>query len=172
MVAGDLTVTLTTCVCGPNQIPAITRAEEVAADPALATLSVMQHGARKEVSEAFLAGLDSLDLDDAPRYYEYGHDMASLAGKRMLEELMTTATWPVFSPFAKEHFGKGKAEGVAEGIAEGMATAIVTFLLARGLTPTADEQKQIKKTTDQARLDNWIRRAGTVTSVAELLEEQ
>jgi len=38
-----------------------------------------------------------------------------------MEQLMTSPAWPVYSPFAKEHFGRRKAEGKAEGIAEGKA---------------------------------------------------
>jgi hypothetical protein len=184
VVAGGLTITLTVCVCGPNQIPAITRPAQVPADPALATLSVMQHGDRMEVSEAFMSGLDSLDPDDAARYYEYAHDMASPTGKRNLEELMATMTWPVYSPFAKEHFGKGKAEGraegrtegraegIAEGRVEGKAAAIVSILLNRELDVSAEQRALIEKTKDEARLDSWIRRAISAASTEELLQDE
>jgi len=50
--------------------------------------------------------------------------MSSAAIRHILEELVSATAWPVHSPFAKEHFGRGKAEGMAEGRAEGEAEAV------------------------------------------------
>jgi hypothetical protein len=73
-------------------------------------------------------------------------------------------TWPVNSPFAKEHFGRGKAEGRAEGEAE----AILLVLQARSLHVTAAEQSRITTCTDLAQLREWVRLAATVKSATEL----
>ncbi|MBP2703736.1 hypothetical protein JOL79_07960 [Microbispora sp. RL4-1S] len=90
---------------------------------------------------------------------------------------MTTTSWPVYSPFAKEHYGKGKAEGLvegavkgkAEGLAEGKAAAILAVLAARDLTVTQAQRELIENTTDHDRLDTWVRRAVTVPSTDALL---
>ncbi|MBP2703737.1 hypothetical protein JOL79_07965 [Microbispora sp. RL4-1S] len=62
----------------------ITDPDQAVADPAMATLSVMHHGDRKEVAEAFLIGLST--LDNSARYYEYAHDMAPHPVRQTLEE--------------------------------------------------------------------------------------
>jgi hypothetical protein len=41
--------------------------------------------------------------------------MSPKAVCQLLEELVTTANWPVYSPFAKKRFGEGRADGLAEG---------------------------------------------------------
>jgi hypothetical protein len=46
---------------------------------------------------------------------------------------VTSGTWPVCTPIAKEHFGRGKKEGKREGKAEGEAEAILLVLGARQL---------------------------------------
>lgn len=93
--AGGLTLILCPCVCGPDEIPALTDPAQVADDPAMAALSVMAHGDEPGVSEAFLTGLNGLDPDDAPRYHEYAYRMAAVPVRRILEALMATTTWPV-----------------------------------------------------------------------------
>jgi len=90
--------------------------------------------------------------------------MASPSAKNVLEALMTTTDWPVYSPFAKEHFGKGRAEG--------LATAVVAVLRSRGLSVNKAQRARIESTTDQSRLDRWISRVATVGSTAELLEDE
>ncbi len=53
---------------------------------------------------------------------------------------MKSDTWPVYSPFAKEHFGRGKEEGKKEGRTEGknegQVDGILTVLEARCLDVT------------------------------------
>ncbi len=87
---------------------------------------------------------------------------------------MKTAPWPVFSPFAKEHFGKGKAEGLAEGrvegLAEGLARAILAFLRARGLTIGPEAEARISGCSDPDVLDRWLSLAATVTSADDLFD--
>ena len=90
--------------------------------------------------------------------------MAPLAVQRILEQLMTSDTWPVYSPFAKEHFGRGKKEGKAEGEAE----AILLVLEARGLDVTDAERERITACTDLRQLKKWVRRAVTAEKTSDL----
>jgi hypothetical protein len=64
------------------------------------------------------------------------------------------------------------ARGEAKGRAEGEAKAIVTFLRARGILVPVETAARIESTTDLARLEVWLSRAATVSSVEELFESQ
>lgn len=94
--------------------------------------------------------------------------MSPAAIRNVLEDLVSTTAWPVYSPFAREHFGRGKAEGMAEGRAEGEAEAILLVLDARGLEVTAEDRARIAGCTDLAQLKMWVTRAATVQTTSEL----
>lgn len=64
---------------------------------------------------------------------------------------------------------KGRAEGEAKGEAKGRQEALITLLRARGLSPSQDDEARIRACTDAAKLDRWITRAATATSVREAL---
>jgi hypothetical protein len=64
---------------------------------------------------------------------------------------------------------EGKAEGKREGKAEGKREALLKILAARGLSPSAEEGTAIAACSDEATLDQWIVRATSATSVAEVL---
>ncbi|MDA0640074.1 MULTISPECIES: hypothetical protein [Nonomuraea] len=40
---------------------------------------------------------------------------------------MTSTDWPVYTPWAREHYGRGLQEGVAEGKAEEAAKSVLLF---------------------------------------------
>jgi hypothetical protein len=126
------------------------------------------------VAEAFIAGLALLSPDEGPTYYENAYRMSSAAIRHILEELVSATAWPVHSPFAKEHFGRGKAEGMAEGKAEGMAEgeaeAILLVLQARGLEVSAEQHARISACTDLSQLKTWVTRAVAVTATSELFD--
>ena len=97
----------------------MTDPEEAATHPELAVMSVMVHGRERPVVEAFVAVLEFVKPEHAPQYYEYAYRMAAPAVRRILGEIMASTDWPVYSPFAREHYGRGKDEGLAEGQAKG-----------------------------------------------------
>ena len=147
-------------VLPPSAVPAIVSAKEAAARPAMAALSVAYHGANPAVCRAFIGGLSQLPLDDAVKYNEHAFNMAPLAVRRILEQLMTSDTWPVYSPFAKEHFGRGKQEGEAE--------AILLVLEARGLEVTDAERARISGCANLRQLKKWVTRAVTAEKTSDL----
>jgi hypothetical protein len=151
-------------VLPPNAVPALTNPDEAAERPAMAALSVAYHGADPAVCLAFAGGLRQLPDDDAAKYHEYAFDMAPLAVQRILEQLMTSDTWPVVSPLAKQHFGRGKKEGKAEGEAE----SILTVLEARGLDVTDADRERITACTDLRQLKKWLTRAVTAENTSDL----
>ncbi|NUW45307.1 hypothetical protein [Nonomuraea rhodomycinica] len=156
---------LTPLVMGPDQVPAITDPVEAVACMELATVSVMIHGQSRPVVEAFVAALAKLGSQHAPQYYEYAYDLGSEGVKQNLEEIMSSTAWPVYSPFAREHFGRGKAEGKVEGEIE----ALITVLEARGLTVTDQARVRIDACTDPTQVQEWIRRAVTADSLDDVL---
>ena len=134
----------------------------------MAALSVAYHGANPAVCQALADGLRQLPDDDALQYHEHAFDMAPLAVQRILEQLMTSDTWPVYTPIAKEHFGRGEKEGKVEGKAEGEAESILLVLEARGLDVTEAERERITACTDLRQLKKWITRAVTAEKTSDL----
>lgn len=80
---------------------------------------------------------------------------------------MTSTDWPVYSPFAREHFGKGKAEGRAEEAAR----MLLLVLVARGLDVPEDARARITDCTDLARLETWATRAATAQALHDIFDE-
>lgn len=165
-------------VLGPEEIPTITDPEEAAARPEMAVLSVMAHGRQRPVVEGFVDGLELMKPEHAPQYYEYAYSMAAPAVRRVLGEIMSSSTWPVYSPFAREHFGRGKDEGLAEGRdegrdegrVEGEAKSVLRVLAARGIEVPEEARARISACADLRQLDAWLDRASVATSVAELFD--
>lgn len=170
-------------VLGPYGIPAITDPQQAAVNPELSVMAVMVHGRDRKVVEAFTTALTELPDEHAPKYYEYAYSMSAPEVRRLLEEIMTSTTWPVYSPFAREHYGRGledgqtrgKAEGKAEGRAEGKseeaAKVILLVLAARGLDVSDDTRARITACADLAQLETWATRAATAHTVRDLFDE-
>jgi hypothetical protein len=162
-------------VLGPRQIPPITDPGEALECLELATMSVMVHGAQREVSESFMTALAKVEVGDAVQYYEYAFRLASTDVRRFLEDMVSSTTWPVYSPFAKEHYGHGHSDGRAEGKAEGKAEGEVAMLLimlkARGIAVTAEAEARIVECTDLSRLAHWGERASIATTLGEVFDD-
>lgn len=161
-------------VLGPDDVPTITDPAQVAKWPEVAALSVMMHGRRREVIQAFADGLQLLKPGDASCLLEYAVAMAGPAATKHLEEIMSPTTWPVYSPFAKEHFGRGKdegrQEGRQEGLAEGEVKAVLRVLEARGIEVPEDTRARIRDCADLRQLEVWLDRAAVATSVNDLFD--
>ncbi|MEV4217559.1 hypothetical protein [Nonomuraea sp. NPDC049725] len=81
---------------------------------------------------------------------------------------MTSTTWPVYSPFAREHFGRGKDEGREEGKAEEAAKLVILVLTARGFTLPDQTHTQITTCKDLNQLETWATRAATIQTLDDL----
>lgn len=155
-------------VVPPSTIPVITDPDEAATSPAMAALSVAYHGTDPAVPEAIARGFRKLQSDVAAKYHEHAYNISPLAVQRILEQLMNSDTWPVYSPFAKEHYSHGKKEGKKEGrIAEGSEAILIVFE-ARNLDVSEAERDRITSCTNLRQLKNWIKRAVTVEKAADL----
>jgi len=161
-------------VLHPGRVPGITSARQAARDPAMAVLSVAYHGHDRAVADAFVAGVGSLGGERGLQYYEYGYNMSPRAVCAILEELVTTTHWPVYSPFAKLHYGRGKSEGLeegrSEGLIEGERRALLEVLQARGLEVTEGQQAHIADCTDLKQLKAWVRSAVTAVAANDLFQ--
>ncbi len=73
-----------------------------------------------------------------------------------------------YSSIAEIH-DEARTEGRAEGQVDGRIDALLAVLSARGLTPTPEQTAQIHRARDLQTLDQWLRRAVTAATVAELL---
>ena len=96
----------------------------------------------------------------------------SLLSERMLvwlEEMQMNPDKIPMSPAALRFKKHMKAEGLAEGLAEGERKALLTLLGTRGLPVSAEERAAIDGCKDPATLDQWIVRAVSAGSVAEVL---
>jgi hypothetical protein len=89
-------------------VPVLKNEKDVAARPELTAMSIMMHGRSRVVAETFTRGLELLNSEYALQYYEHTYSMAAPTVRRILEEVMSSKTWPIYSPFAREHFGRGK----------------------------------------------------------------
>ncbi|WP_246610518.1 hypothetical protein [Nonomuraea rhizosphaerae] len=158
-------------VLGPDGIPVITDPQEAAANLQLASMSVMVHGRDRKVVEAFVAAMAETRDEHAPKYTEYAYSMATPEIRRLMEEIMMSTDWPVHSPFAREHFGRGLEEGKAEGKAEEAARMVLVVLAARGLEVTDEVRALINACTDLAQLEAWGMRAATAQSLQDLFAE-
>jgi hypothetical protein len=99
--------------------------------------------------------------------------------RRLKEENMTSDFWPVYSPFAREHYGRGFKEGLAiaeaiaeaKGVAKEAARVVLLVLASRGLDVPDDARAQITACTDLAQLETWVARTVTVETLQDLFAE-
>ncbi|MEV1167714.1 hypothetical protein [Nonomuraea sp. NPDC049784] len=133
----------------------------------------MVHGRDRKVVEAFTTALADVTDEHSPDYYEHAYSMSAPEIRRLMEEIMKSAStkWPVYSPFAREHFGRGLAEGTVKGKAEEAARSVLLVLAARGLDVPDDSRARIIACADLAQLETWVTRAATAQSIQDLFNE-
>ncbi|MEV0144220.1 MULTISPECIES: hypothetical protein [unclassified Nonomuraea] len=95
---------------------------------------------------------------------EYTYSMSAPEVRRLLEEIMTSTDWPVYSPFAREHYGRGLDEGKAEEAAR----MLLLVLGARGFDVPDDLRARISTCADLAQLESWTTRAVTAQTLQDL----
>jgi hypothetical protein len=88
-----------------------------------------------------------------------------------MEEIMKSTDWPVYSPFAREHFGRGREVGEAEGKTEEAARSVLLVLNARDFNVPDDIRNRVATCTDLAQLESWLTRAATIQALEDLFNE-
>lgn len=146
----------------PELVPAMTKPDEVAADPQLAVLSVAYHGSDERVADAFLSGIESLGEEEAAQYHEYAFALSSQSVRDLLRRIMSTTHWPVYSDLAKEHFGKGELKNQRD--------TLMMIIEERGITLTVKQAKLIDDNNDLDQLKEWSRAAITAESADDIFK--
>ncbi len=168
-------------VVGPDDVPRISDPDVAQAAPELAVLSAVVHRDAPDPGPVLLAGalgaqaVAAVDDERAAVYYDLVTRGLASDAARALERLMGLENYRFQSDFALKYIGvgraEGKAEGRAEGKAEGKAEAILTVLEARGFAIPAALADRIRACTDPEQIDRWLRRAATVSSADEVLDD-
>jgi len=163
---GCLTVTMRPVIVGPGYIPILTTAGAMADDLLMTVLSVMAHGGRSEVAEAFAKLLSTLPPDDATFLYSYTIDMAPPRTRRLLEETVTV--------YISEH--SSWLQGLCrkyrtEGRAEEAVASVLSVLRCRDIEVPPARERQISTCTDLAQLHLWLRRAAIATCIDDLFDD-
>ena len=163
---------LTPVVIGPSRLLALCEQAGAAIHPELALLAAMAASRTERALETATRAAEqalSLPVDRQYAYLDLLMAAMTAATRRKLEEHMQTKEY--LSPTFRRIAAKGKAEGRAEGKAEALAAGILTVLQARGLQPSRSVTKAVRACHDCARLEVWLRRAVTVASPEELIDQ-
>lgn len=155
-------------VYGPSPTSDPPAAEAAGTSPEFAVLAAIAHGEHPDRDKTFhglLTVLGALDDERANRYTDIVLAALPEAARRHLEELMTTGTYEYpLSDFARRHYGQGKAEGEAH--------ALLEVLAARGIDVPDNVRSRITGCTDLDQLRDWLRRAATADTIADVLGAQ
>lgn len=188
-------------VIGPDRIPSDLDLDAARRQPELATLAVMIHGSKpgsKRLTGSTLAAVkEGLD-NDGKRYSLLMDLITGCLDEATLKDLdVETKTMQAQSSvplgwFARKHYfagveegrEEGRVAGLQEGLQEGLLQgrrearaeafrqSIALALVSRGLVPTLAQLEQMGRCTDDAQLEDWLRRAYAVSSVEQLLAPQ
>ena len=182
-------------VLGPQSIPLVTRLQHAKSNPELGVLSVLAHGKTEQgwaVAEPVLGAMKRVDIEPSEMYIEAIWRSLSPGFQQKMEAMMKKEGFryknPIFQQWMNEGLEKGlekgrsqgKTEGLAQGEARGMekglaqgetrgkASTLLTFLEARGWSVSAPERKRIDHCKDMSKLEQWVRRAATASSLQEV----
>jgi hypothetical protein len=153
----------------PDHVPLVLDAELARANPALAVLSVLCHGDHPEVGTMFpavAAALHALGPENAILYDDIVLAGLPEAPRVRWEAFMSTT---VGHQFLSEKYRRIVAENQRLGEARGEARAVLTVLDGRGVAVPDDVRERVLACTDLAQLDAWLRRAGTATTIDDVI---
>ncbi|MFB9239680.1 hypothetical protein ACFFWC_29815 [Plantactinospora siamensis] len=166
-----LSLSLRPFIFTPNDVPLVVDAALARANPALAVLSAICHSDHADLESTFPAlveALRSLGPSRAVLYYEVVVAGLPVAARKRWETFMTTTADHEFrSEFAKHYVNLGRAEGEARG----EARAVLMVLEGRGVAVPDEAQDRIRGCTDLAQIETWLLRAGTATTIGDVLHE-
>ncbi|GIH72643.1 hypothetical protein Mth01_48960 [Sphaerimonospora thailandensis] len=165
---------ITPLVIHPGRIPLITDPDRARASPELAVLSTILNAKTSEIEpaalQAMLAGLNTLEAEQAELYLHYVLDKLPDVAQKHMKELMTMnndllkRAKDLARPYVTDWIDQGRQEGLAEGEAK----AILTVLDARGMEISPETRDRITRCNDLDLLTTWVRRAATVNSADEI----
>ncbi|NRQ35369.1 hypothetical protein HII36_26590 [Nonomuraea sp. NN258] len=158
--------TLRPLVIGPDLVPLVTEVDRAIAEPELAALSAIAHGAGEEGVKVFQAlhdALPHLPEEQGRRYSDLVLAvLPKVAAEKFLEIKMATGIYEYKSEYVRRWIAKGQAEGEAK--------ALLRILENRGIPVSDDALTRITECTDEAVLTSWIDKVIEIDSVDELFE--
>jgi predicted transposase YdaD len=136
--------------------------------PELAVLHVVTQSIDMTTHEARIRVLEALAPAPADRRAGYSRIVRAVVSETVREELEHLMKTVIKDPFIDGLIEEGLARGMQQGKAQGEADAILRVLDARGLKVTAAQHERIVGCTDLEQLQEWITRAATAATVADV----
>lgn len=163
-----LSLSLRPMIFTPHDVPLVVDVDLARANPALAVLSTLCHGDHALVETMFPALAEALRSVGPNKTVLY-HDVV-LAGLPLATRTRWEAYMSLITPGYeyKSEFFRNLA---TEHEARGEARAVLTVLEGRGVPVPAEVREQILTCTDRDQLDTWLRRAGTATTVDDVIHD-
>ncbi|MDT3440889.1 MULTISPECIES: hypothetical protein [unclassified Pseudofrankia] len=157
-------------IFSPRDVPRIVDVDQARANPALAVFSAICHGNDPNIDDHFPALAEVLRT--APTEVAASYDDILVAG---LPHAVRTR-WEAYMARAVGHryysdfYRQLDARARAEGRAEGEGRSVLTVLDARHVAVPDTAREQILACTDLDQLDTWLRRAGTATTIDDVIQ--
>ena len=167
-------------VIGPEQLRPITTFEQAREAVELTFLSGVAHRDEPVALDIGLSLRRALDVSD----HELGELMWDIylgsigdpirkALEMELRNYKPMSDWGkrIYAKGEQEGEAKGRQEGEAKGRQEGEAKALLVLLSARRIRITRAQRQRIRSCREPRRLETWLRRAATATTVAEVFDD-
>ncbi|MFD3921089.1 hypothetical protein [Streptomyces sp. NPDC058595] len=168
-------LTLRPLVVGPHNMPVITDAAEVRKDLALATLSLITHGADRDpdvILKAMTTALrETPEAIKNPIVELISQGLGNLPAAALWRKLVAVDLSFYKSPLSEEIRDEGRAEGRDEGRAESRAEDILFILELRGIDVSEDVRGRIAGCNDAETLLGWLARALSTPSAEGLFSD-
>lgn len=161
-------------VLGPSALPRLDAAA-VRRAPVLGMLSTLAHTNDPDCAEQALETLDVLaswDQDADGRLADILQAALPAAVRARMEELMRTGKYEYQSEIARKANALGREEGREEGRVAGEAHALLLVLRSRGVELPPEAVRRIEQERDGTRLEVWIRRAATASTVEDVFADE
>lgn len=165
-------------VIGPEQVPRVSDAAEAAANPEIALLSALTHGAEDRAAEIGIAAVEAagaLDDDRARLYVDLILQALSASARAHVEAFMIQ-DWQPQSDFLRRLYAEAEARGVSEGERKGMIEgerkgkiALLLAMLRRRFGPLSPELEQRVLHAPEASIQRWAEELPFADSAEALL---
>jgi hypothetical protein len=159
-----------------ERIPKVTDAAEASRRPELALISAMAYGDSDEavdIGQAALEGFSSLDKKLGAFYSDLLYNAINEAARRALEVKMKgyvfTSPW-VLEPL-QTGIRIGRDEGRDEGRKLASARSVLTVLRTRAIDVPEQTRQRVFAEQDIQRLEQWLERAVTATTLNDVFDE-
>ena len=163
-------------VIGPEQLRPITTVGQACEAVELAFLSGVAHRDQPvalDIGRSLRRALDVSKHDLGELMWDIYLGSVGDPIRKALE--MELSNYKPMSDWGKQLYAKGEQEGAAkgrqEGRQEGEVNALLTILSARRIRLTPAQRQRIRSCREARRLHAWLRRVATVTTAAELFED-